>query len=47
MMSKKGVYILVIIISVITYATKTRTLYKNKNGECPERYLVVELSTLS
>ena len=30
-------YILVIITSIIIYATKTRILYKNKNGECPER----------
>ena len=52
-MSNKGVYISVIIIPIIIYATKTRILYKNKNGESPERYLegvtcfIVELSTLS
>ena len=51
MMSNKEVYILVIIIFIIIYATKTCILYKNKNGECPERYLegvtcfIVELST--
>ena len=38
-MSNKEMYILVIIISIIFYATKTRILYKNKNGECTERYL--------
>ena len=53
MMSNKEGYILVIIIFKIIYATKSRILYKNKNGECPERYLegvtcfVVELGTLS
>ena len=53
MMSNKEVYISVIIISIIIYATKTRILYKNKNGECLERYLggvtffIVDLSTLS
>ena len=41
MMSNKEVYIFVIIISIIIYATKTRILYKKKNGECPERYLEV------
>ena len=37
MMSNKEVYILVIIASIIIYATKTRILYKNKYGECPKR----------
>ena len=41
MMSNKEVYILVIINSIIIYATKTHILYKKKNGECPERYLEV------
>ena len=41
MMSNKEVYILVIIISIKIYATKTSIMYKNKNGECPERYLEV------
>ena len=53
MMSNKEVYILVILISIIVYVTKTHILYKNKNGECPESNLegvtcfVIELSTLS
>ena len=32
-MSNKEVYILVIITSIIIYATKTRIFYKNKYGE--------------
>ena len=37
MMSNIEVYILVIITSIIIYATKTRILYKNKYGECFKR----------
>ena len=46
-------YILVVITSIIIYATKTSILYKNKNGECLERSLkgvtcfIVDLTTLS
>ena len=37
MMFNKEVYILVIIASIIIYATKTRILYKNKYGEYSKR----------